>query len=615
MEHIGWVPRGTLNNFESIIFCIFFGTFFSSFVMPRYGSRKYWELRYFEECDHFDWYCEYYDIEQYIQAVLQTLTKINRLKFLSSAMNVNVHKNSKKMKAISVLDLGCGTSQLCEQLFNGYQHSLEYEQPLNVTGIDVSQDCIQFMQYLRKKNEKQKKSLKNRNSGILQYRVQAFEDMKYKKKYDLVIDKASIDSVLCGEDSPVTFCHSFVNQTIRQSLKSNGVFLMISHSKRRMSALFDSKKWSINKIKLNIIRDLEPGSALFNNNITNDVYRYLYDVSRRISCTTINANADEMNKSEVKQAIVDGNQNKENKMESECKSDKSLFLSSKIICLDEESEDEEQFISKTKTDKKPVKTKIEIHDETEIKSEVELRRERRLEYEAIVAKQKMESEAFRIEFLHREKQRLERKAEKERLAKQLTMVINVDQVLEERRKLREAEIEQKNKSKQRQIDLNLDANVIIGADGMNEFDEQYYYFSSSSGNESEGKKKDEVLSNTKTIKEMTADDNMENNNFNSTKNKPNVDQRKTKKKRNKKRMKNKKAIKEAIKPLIITDEMLRENFETKFGNLLHVQNDYQPFKKSSPYIQQQQQMIRDYFLVQGPQKIAKKFYLYIATKM
>ena len=110
--------------------------------MPNYGDPKYWEERYKNSKDSFDWLEDYESLKPII-------------------LNLNLSKDSK------ILNLGCGNSPFCEDMYEDGYH--------NINNIDISNNAIEIM--------------KNRN-------------LKFKdSSIDLAVDKSTIDALLCGNSS------------------------------------------------------------------------------------------------------------------------------------------------------------------------------------------------------------------------------------------------------------------------------------------------------------------------------------------------------------------------------------------------------------------------------
>ncbi|SBT42730.1 methyltransferase [Plasmodium ovale wallikeri] len=96
---------------------------------------------------------------------------------MSDTQKLNIQNDAK------ILNVGCGTSKFSEDMLDsGYT---------DITNIDASTVCINKM----KETYKDKPNLK--------YMLMDVCDMKQFKnaEFDLIIDKACLDSIVCSEDS------------------------------------------------------------------------------------------------------------------------------------------------------------------------------------------------------------------------------------------------------------------------------------------------------------------------------------------------------------------------------------------------------------------------------
>ena len=126
--------------------------------MPNYGDKKYWVERYDEQNGTtFDWLEDYESIKPILE-------------------NLKIKKESR------ILNVGCGNSEFSEKMYDeGFNHNYN---------IDICQNVIDFM----KSRNKDKKGL--------HFDVMDVCDMTYKDEtFDLIIDKSTIDALLCGDHS------------------------------------------------------------------------------------------------------------------------------------------------------------------------------------------------------------------------------------------------------------------------------------------------------------------------------------------------------------------------------------------------------------------------------
>ncbi|CDJ69298.1 At4g34360, related [Eimeria necatrix] len=186
--------------------------------MTRYASLDHWEERYKKDPEPFDWFNKY--------AALKP--------FLLSAGLEESHE---------ILMLGCGTSTMSESLWDdGFR---------NITNIDFSSQCINIMQ--QRCADKPGMTwfaaaaaaaaataaaataaaaaaaaslLVSFAAAVTVLNVLELDQLE-RRGFDFVIDKGTLDCILCGEKS-----FENVNKAltlISQILKPGGVYMMISY--------------------------------------------------------------------------------------------------------------------------------------------------------------------------------------------------------------------------------------------------------------------------------------------------------------------------------------------------------------------------------------------------
>ena len=169
--------------------------------MAQYGKAAYWDERYTKDPEPFDWYQRYSGVKDLIAQYVK--------------------------KTDHILNIGCGNSRLSEDMYDdGFS---------TIANIDISKVCVDQM--IEKYRDKTGLSWQQMNCTALEFPDEAF---------DAVIDKGTIDSILCGEGSTSNVGKAL--SEITRVLKPNGVLLMLSYGipDNRLSYLDnDAYHWSV----------------------------------------------------------------------------------------------------------------------------------------------------------------------------------------------------------------------------------------------------------------------------------------------------------------------------------------------------------------------------------
>jgi len=169
----------------------------------QYGKgRDYWDKRYLEDPEPFDWYQRYESLKHII---------------------------NKWCPRERMLVVGCGNSKLSEDMFHD-----GYEQTIN---IDISPVVIEQM--------------KSKNTTAMEYLVLDVTDMPSLESgsFASVLDKGTLDALLCGEGSAENADR--MCSEISRLLKPGGVFMLITYGspKTRLPYLEPRKyQWEVSKL-------------------------------------------------------------------------------------------------------------------------------------------------------------------------------------------------------------------------------------------------------------------------------------------------------------------------------------------------------------------------------
>ncbi|KAL9240756.1 hypothetical protein vseg_014939 [Gypsophila vaccaria] len=177
-----------------------------------YGEATYWDKRYKKDQTTFDWYQTYTSLAPLIQL------------YVSPSHHILV--------------VGSGNSAFSQGMADdGYEH---------IVNIDISSVVIEAM--------KKKYS----NNPKLTYITMDVRDMSAFQtgSFDAVIDKGTLDSILCGDNSKQN--SSMMLEEIARVLKDKGVYILITYGvpSYRLDLLRNSGSWNI---KLHIIEKVVTG--------------------------------------------------------------------------------------------------------------------------------------------------------------------------------------------------------------------------------------------------------------------------------------------------------------------------------------------------------------------
>ena len=168
--------------------------------MNDYSSLAFWEKRYTNEhLEIFEWYQTYENIREKIVEYIKPEYKI--------------------------LNVGSGTSKFAEDLY--------YEGIKNVINIDFSENAVRLLEEHFEEQQIESKCIK---MNVL--------DMKdfQEGQFNLVFDKALLDSILCGEDALETV--KTMLKEIYRVLADEGYYIIVSNSdESTRKDLFDLNLW------------------------------------------------------------------------------------------------------------------------------------------------------------------------------------------------------------------------------------------------------------------------------------------------------------------------------------------------------------------------------------
>lgn len=175
--------------------------------MEAFDRQDYWTARYEKyNATTFDWYETYTQLRVII---LKDVLFIYPL--LANCVSEQHQQNLiyEDSQYVEVLDVGCGNSALLEQMYDRDRFK-------KLIGIDL---CKVVIEQMTERNAKVRPELKFREMDCL--RLDFAE-----RSFDLVIDKATLDTLLCGENPYLTVARYL--KEVQRVLRVGGKFLLIS---------------------------------------------------------------------------------------------------------------------------------------------------------------------------------------------------------------------------------------------------------------------------------------------------------------------------------------------------------------------------------------------------
>lgn len=239
--------------------------------MSVYGKISYWNERYSNEVEQFDWHQKWHGVKHIFK-------------------DLNIKSDAK------ILNVGCGTSKFSEEMLdNGYK---------DITNIDASTVCI----------DKMKEKYSNRPD--MKYILMDVCNMKEfnDEQFDLIIDKACLDSILCSEQSGKN--SEEMLSEISRILKPEGYYVIISHAQpsyRLGYIQLTEYKWEVS------VRTVQRPMLGFVMPPVDDNLHYVYICKKKLYISDVKREQTERNETQTEQINKDqyGSASKEVKVKKE----------------------------------------------------------------------------------------------------------------------------------------------------------------------------------------------------------------------------------------------------------------------------------------------------------
>lgn len=164
-----------------------------------YGNKDYWDSRYEQQDGKYDWYLGYDAFKDQMLPFLNVGPGPNDENPSNNANDGKPRSDSK------VLVVGCGNSDLSEDMVNdGFKE---------VISIDYSPVVVEKMK---------------QRQPHLNFQEMDVRKMDFKKgAFDIVVDKGTLDAILCGSDSAKN-ADSMLSECHRV-LAPKGVFVIVTY--------------------------------------------------------------------------------------------------------------------------------------------------------------------------------------------------------------------------------------------------------------------------------------------------------------------------------------------------------------------------------------------------
>lgn len=172
--------------------------------MSEYSVVSYWNDRYARDPEPFEWY----QTMEALKPLIDKYVPPTHSSSSSSASSASSHHNPLK-----ILVLGCGTSSLSSDLLSSYPSSLIYSIDFSSVAIDIQKKRYNAPSHM----------------SSLHWICGDIKKMDFPSdSFHLIIDKGTLDSVMCGEDNEL-HAHRALSETCRV-LAPGGQYIAISHA-------------------------------------------------------------------------------------------------------------------------------------------------------------------------------------------------------------------------------------------------------------------------------------------------------------------------------------------------------------------------------------------------
>lgn len=169
--------------------------------MAAYGTAAYWDDRFRRDPEPFDWYQRYAGLKELLSKYIR--------------------------KSDAVLMSGCGSSRLSEEMYeDGYQ---------SIANIDYAAPVIEQM------------SARHKDKKGMSWQVMDATSLSFGDGvFDCVLDKGTLDSVLCGDNSTANAARMCAEAA--RVLKPGGNYIIVSYGQPESRLTYlekDDYRWRV----------------------------------------------------------------------------------------------------------------------------------------------------------------------------------------------------------------------------------------------------------------------------------------------------------------------------------------------------------------------------------
>lgn len=190
----------------------------SSRDVAKFGDEAFWQDRYGRSCSSFEWFVSLKD----------AMSQSAPLKALLESRNKNCR----------ILEIGCGTSEVCEQLWDlGFR---------DITGLDYNANAIAFCQ--ERQGDRKIKFLVGDMTAL------PFEN----QTFDVIFDKGALDALVCAGEKKLEKCAGELWRVLKPDPKS----VVICLSNAPLTEIPDGMGAYFEKSTLTLIKNQNVGQFL-----------------------------------------------------------------------------------------------------------------------------------------------------------------------------------------------------------------------------------------------------------------------------------------------------------------------------------------------------------------